>query len=207
MIKNKLISDLELRLGGGHISDDSNVNRLQLGHWLDIIRDRLAIQDIEKDVKSTGSFNSDYLYKDEDLVIQSEQLSSEVNPRYYVLLNKAPLTDLGLKVITTDGEPIERQSLWERDFNKHLTWAKPNINHLVYNRQGDRLYIDGVTHKTSTDYGVHAYYAVAYSSTPPDETEEFVLSDGLVSVLLDLVEETARKEFQTLPDLENDGNG
>jgi hypothetical protein len=207
MVKEKLISDIELRLNGGIVSDDLRINRAQIGHWLDITRDRL----VENELKTNTFVSSVYLTTpDESLTISEETRSDLENPRYYITLTKPPLSipDDGaiLKVLTSDLEPVHRTTIEELDSLKRLHFAKPSQNNLVYWTRGQRLYIEGATERIQEDYTVDVYYIYSYASNSPAETDEFKISEGLISVLLDLVEEIARREFASDRDLINDGN-
>jgi hypothetical protein len=205
MVKEVLISDIELRLSGGSLSDDSRVSRRQIGHWLDVIRDRLVVKEIDE----RQEVNSDYYEIDENLDIVIQEVDNEPGKRYYVELSKLPLSsrsgrEMG-KVMTTDKQIVYKTTLSELSYVRNLHFAKPSQTNPVYYRLGIYLYIDGLTDRIADDFNIHAYYIPSYASSSPAETDEFKISAELVPMLLDLVEETARREIQIEQDFENDG--
>jgi hypothetical protein len=210
MVKEKLISDIELRLAGGEISDDRRVPRRQISHWLDIVRDRLVQDELNKSLSDGDSILGSYLEPpDEALEIEQDDAAHLDDPRYYVTLTKTPLTIQGdrgiVKVLTSDLEPVLKTNIAEVDIVKRLHYAKPTINNPLYWRRGNRLYLEGVSSRIKNDYTIDVYYVVSYGNNSPEEDEDFKISDQLVPLLLDLVEETARREYQIPPDIENDG--
>ena len=205
MVKEVLISDIELRLAGGTLSDDFPVSRRQIGHWLDVVRDRLVREEIE----TTSEVNPECWDSDRNLDILEEDVTNEENPRFYVTLSKIPLSTVGdravVKVETTDRQTIHKTTLAELTYINRLHFAKPSIDNILYYRSGIKLYLEGATARIASDYNIHAYYVAAYTSSSPAESDEFKISGALIPMLLDTVEEIARRESQTKQDLENDG--
>lgn len=209
MVKEKLISDIELRLSGGLVSKDLEIERSQIGHWLDITRDRLVAQELDKLFKKGEQPNPLYIEPEEAKVIQEENPSHLDDPRYYITLLKTPLYidgDRGIvKVRTSDLEPVRKTTIGELDMIKNLAFAKPCKGNYMYWRAGVNLYLEGFTARMADEFTIDVYYISSYSENPPAETDDFKLSDDLMPLLLDLVEETARREFSTPQDLQNDG--
>ncbi len=205
MVKEILISDIELRLTGGAVSDDALITRRQIGHWLDVTRDKLVREEIE----AIHEVNPECWDSDRNLNIAAESVANEENPRYYVTLTKTPLSTMGdkamVKVETTDRVIVHKTTLAELNYVNRLHFAKSSQENMLYYRSGTKLYLEGATVSIASDYNIHAYYVAAYTSNPPLESEEFKISGGLVPILLDLVEEIAKREAQTKKDFENDG--
>jgi hypothetical protein len=205
MVKEILISDIELRLTGGTVSDDAPISRRQISHWLDVVRDRLVRAEIEE----TGEVNPEIWDSDMNLDITSEEIPNEEDPRFYVLLSKQPLSTINdraiVKIETTDRQTIHKTTLAELTYVRRLHFAKPSLDNILYYRNGSKLYLEGCTARIADDFDIHAYYVSAYTKNPPAESEEFKISGGLIPTLLDMVEDTARRESQIKQDLENDG--
>jgi hypothetical protein len=209
MVKDKLISDIELRITKGKPSDDLELERSLISHWLDIIRDELVFNEIKRDLKAGKGINAAYLERELAKEATTEDDTIEEQDRYYISVSKTPMSipkDAGIvKVQLTDGTPILPTTIRYLDVMEQLPYASPSFARPLYYRIDKKLYINGLGDNSAEDEYFNVYYIASYSNDEVAEDDDFKISDELLPALLDAVEDIARRERQSDEDLENDG--
>lgn len=76
--KNQLISDIELQLNQGTISDDSELDRLQIAQWLDYELYQLVRQECDTAIRQGKQIPPLYITRDVANILTEEQLVIEV---------------------------------------------------------------------------------------------------------------------------------
>lgn len=76
--KNQLISDIELQLNQGNISDDSELDRSQIAQWIDYELYQLVRQECDVAVKQGKQIPPLYIIRDVANMLSEEQLVIEV---------------------------------------------------------------------------------------------------------------------------------
>lgn len=208
-----LISDVELRLTGGSVSDDFQVDRRQIRFWIDTERARL----IEESDKSGGMQElADFirLYECVDInKVKSPCLSGCGSERYEVELPVSVSNiknDLGVyRVETISGVTIRRIRLSEVSRIKNMRFSSPSRSRIVYYRLNNSsgksvLNIEGGTDSFKNNGKVNLYL-IPEDTSSFDESEEYPINASLIPVLLERVEQIGRRELPIEQDLENDG--
>lgn len=204
----ELISDVELRVTKGNVSDDFQIDRRQIRFWLDMIRAQL----IEEKERAQGMQElSDFVKVYECEPISERDITCADNcygKRYEV---KLPVSvsqlrnDLGVyRVESISGNTIYRIRLTEKARIYKLKFAQPSKSRAVYWKVGDTLTIEGGTDNFRENGKVHLFL-IPEDTSSFDEEDEYPIDASLIPMLLDRAEEIARREMGTVEDVENDG--
>lgn len=204
----QLISDIELRVTKGNVSDDFPIDRRQIRFWLDTERARL----IEEKQRAQGMQElADFviLYECQPIEEKDIKCGDGCNgKRYEVNLPVSVLelkNDLGVyRVETVSGNTIHRIRLSEKARIYKLKFAQPSNSRAVYWRIGDTLTIEGGTDNFKKNGMVHLYL-VPEDTSGLSEDEEYPIDASIIPIMLQRVEEIARRELGTPEDIENDG--
>lgn len=210
--KGKLISDIELRLTMGKPSDDFELERSQIGHWLDILRDEFVKAILEKDIAGKKSINSFYITKEDCLpaVVDDEDCEGDCLPEVKITLATMPMgltDDKGIvRVATNAGHTVSRSTINMYDYLYDLPFSKPSEDNLVWRREGKSIYISGADLEDVDITYFTVYYVPQYSSQDIGEDAEFNVEGDLLSQILDEAEAIGRRQvYGSDEDLENDG--
>ena len=203
-----LISDVELRLTKGNVSDDFQVDRRQIRFWLDIIRSEL----IEEKERVSGMQElSDFvrLYECVDIDERKVDCGGECNDKVYEVALPVSVSqlrhDLGVyRVETSGGKTIHRTRITERNRIRNLKFAFPNNSRIIYHRVKDTLVIEGGTNNFKENGKVNLYL-IPEDTSGFDEDEEYPIDASLIPMLLDRAETIGRRELGSPEDVENDG--
>lgn len=221
--KSELISDIELRLAGGAISDDFEIDRRQISHWIDIIRDALVSNQLTNDIQQAKRrghrvmINPSLLTKIECTSASRETTACDDGDEYVrfeiTLPNdvlKLP-DDMGVAYVTNNaGERLIRTSEDELQMLENLPFSKPSPeNQMFYRDTALTLIIPGIT-KSQADFVRFNVYVVDKMSGKDDHvstnwTSEYPITSDLEAVLLDEVEGMALRELGIEEDVFNDG--
>ena len=204
----QLISDVELRLTKGNVSDDFQVDRRQIRFWLDIFRAQLIEQkEAAKGMQELADFVK--VYECEPIEERDIKCADECNGKRYEV--KLPVSvseikgDLGVyRVETISGNTIHRIRLAEKKRIYSLKFSQPNKYRAVYWRIGDTLTIEGGTDNFKENGKVHLFL-IPEDTSSFDEEEEYPIEASLIPLLLDKAEELGRRQIGSLEDNENDG--
>lgn len=204
----QLISDIELRVTKGNVSDDFQIDRRQIRFWLDIERARL----IEEKQRAQGMQElADFVKLYECQAINERQITcgDGCNGKRYEV--KLPVSvselknDLGVyRVETIAGNTVHRIRLSEKARIRNLKFAQPSKRRAIYWRVGDTLTIEGGTDNFRENGMVHLFL-IPEDTSDLSEDEEYPIDASLIPLLLQRVEEIARREMGTVEDMENDG--
>jgi len=181
---NELISDIELRLTKGNISDDFNIDKRQINHWIKIVRSGL----IKQEVMQNGTLGIEgYItfFPCRDIDEEDTDCQCKDPFRYVVKLPSTIIAlpgDIGVyRVELQSGEPINRIRITDQSRFKNLKF-----------RGGD-------------ENGKVNLYLVVENTSILDPNEEFPLDTSTLPTLLDMVEQIGRRELQLPEDVSNDG--
>lgn len=209
--KSKLISDIELRVTGGKPSDDLALSRRQISYWLDLSRDALVGNYLNDIIKKGNPIPTDYLEKETFSVFEGvDEDDDGLFESWKVSLSKTPLNllkDRGIaRVVTSNFQQVQKKDLSNIDWITDLSYCKADSDNLTYHREKNVLFIQGLNEYEVEYDKVTVYYVTSYKESPVDDIERFVIDDTLMDILLDEVEEIARRElYGSVQDLENDG--
>jgi len=208
---SQLVSDVELRLSGGNVSDDFIIDKRQIIFWLDSVRSKL----IEDKIIASGSLDlSSYVKMYPCNVIESNlhdccpvrDGSSSVKLPISILSLK---DDLGVyRVETSGGKTISRIRLSEMSRLKKLKFSnigKSNLTwYRVHTEDGPKLFIQGGSYSFKKNGKVNLYL-IPSDTSDLDEGEEYPIESSMIYSLLNGAEEIGRRELSIPEDIENDG--
>lgn len=208
MVTSKLIDDLLVRVKA--TSDDAYLDREQVQHFLATTRDMLVKEYLDGLIKNGKAIDPFYLEREtcKSLEEEEEDCVGDCDERMFILLDKEPMSlydDKGVILVTTyDGVVVLKANVASLSWIKDLPYSKPTQKNPVYYREGKKIVIAGISRKNqSITYTVT--YISSLSSQEIGEGEEFKIHDSLIPILMETVEQTARRELGFPEDVENDG--
>lgn len=208
MLTSKLIDDLLVRVKA--ISDDAYLDREQAQHFLAITRDMLVKDYLDGLINKGKAVDPFYIEREtcKSLQEEDEDCVGDCDERLFILLEKDPMSlfdDKGVLVVTTyDGVVVLKARVDSLSWIKDLPYSKPTQKNPIYYREGKKIVIDGISRKNKSITFIVSYIP-SYGSQELSEDSEFKIHDALIPVLMDMVEQTARRELGFPEDMENDG--
>lgn len=208
---NVLIDDILLRVSAGAPSDDFQIEREQVLHWLTINRDMLVKAKLEDDIKNGRQMDSLYIERETYKIPDLEETDGIEDPdeNIYIELLKKPLSlsdDRGvINVWTEEWVPVLKARIENFSWVQDLKYAKPSINHLVYYRLNDKIFIKGLNYKNIDLDNFIVDYIPSMADQGLSESDDLKITDDLIPALLEIVEDIARRELFGLQDTSNDG--
>lgn len=208
MLTSKLIDDLLVRVKA--ISDDAYLDREQAQHFLAITRDMLVKDYLDGLINKGKAVDPFYIEREtcKSLQEEDEDCAGDCDERLFILLEKDPMSlfdDKGVLVVTTyDGVVVLKARVDSLSWIKDLPYSKPTQKNPIYYREGRKIVIDGISRKNKSITFIVSYIP-SYGSQELSEDSEFKIHDALIPVLMDMVEQTARRELGFPEDMENDG--
>lgn len=199
MILGKLIDDVVLRVGPKP-SDDDELSRSQVGWWISNIRDGVVKEYLDSQIKGGYPLDSFYVERETCKAATSEEVEcvDAEDERIYLTLLKQPMAlynDAGvLRVLTSDGVMLDKSRMEAIDWVKDLKYGKPTTKRPVWYRDNKIVVLEGVSYKNLQETYI-VYYIPSASSQALDETQDIKISDELLPVILEKVEELARREM------------
>ena len=212
MLASRLVDDIQARVYAGAPSDDSELPKDQILHWLSTVRDAVVKQKLDQDIAKGRQLDSYYMERETCKSITQEDLEcvDEDEDRKYFTLSKTPMSllkDMGVvKVITNEGIPVMKARLEQLEMLRDMKYSKPSPTNLTYYRDGNTIVVLGMGDKDLTSTEFIVYTIPTYSSQLLSLTDDILVSDDLLPTVLDAVEEIARRELFGVADLTNDGN-
>jgi hypothetical protein len=211
MILSTLISDIILRVYQGKPSDDSELSRSQILHWLVTNRDQIVKEYLDSLIKAGKPLDTYYATRETGETTSVEDLpdTEDEDERIYLQLTNTPMTllnDLGVfRVISEDGVMVEKARSESIDWVKDLKWGAPSVKRPVYYREDKKIILEGLSYQ-NLDETFIVYYIPTASSQSLTEASDLLISGELIDILLTKVETMAKAEILgTQSDLENDG--
>lgn len=206
MLKEEIISEIELRIYRGKPSDDADIGRREIISVMDDIRAAMIKRylDEEKDVPSE-------VLKRFDCVATTTEspvcLTDDCFARHVIDLPVKVLQlerDLGVFRVQLQGAEfvLNRIYIGELDIVKHSKWARPSEDDPAWFKIGNKIYFVGKSFKNKK---VLLDLVPATTGDVKDD-EEYPLPDYLVNELTnEAVEELLAQQNLGVYDLQNDG--
>ena len=205
-----LISDIELRLSGGKVSDDFQIDRRQILFWLDNARNAL-MDDLIKTMGSSAISNFLTVLECQEIKQIEKPCGTTCNVYDYIIdIPTLPIemgaTDSGMyRVETQAGRVIKRIEVGEKERIYSFKFSKPSNKNIYYYRIGTRLYILGGSDGFKRGGKVNILYAQGSTLDLPLESE-YPIHSSLVELALQSAEEIGRRELGIPQDDGNDGS-
>lgn len=205
MTYQSAIDDLRLKLQKGEDSDDFPVSREQMLLWLKNNVDLIAKEYLDPLIIAGKPVDSVFLQRQACELTEEEVEDCET--RNFIELTYKPMglsDDMGVqKVTTNDGILVDRVRHNFIDILRDLRYSKPSKKHLVWYREGKKIFLEGFENAPNTKFIIT--YIPTTDSLNPSETSDIRLPDELIQVLMERVEEIALREMQMTIDNQNDG--
>lgn len=205
MTYQSAIDDLRLKLQKGEDSDDFPVSREQMLLWLKNNVDLIAKEYLDPLIIAGKPVDSVFLQRQACELTEEEVEDCET--RNFIELTYKPMglsDDMGVqKVTTNDGILVDRVRHNFIDILRDLRYSKPSKKHLVWYREGKKIFLEGFENAPNTKFIIT--YIPTTDSLNPSETSDIRLPDELIQVLMERVEEIALREMQMITDNQNDG--
>ena len=214
--KGELVSDLELRLTKGKPSDDIELERSQIAHWLDIAANTVLADALMKEKRKFDDIDAQYI-KASDYISPVEETLTDVNAayrRFYIPISTLDILpfrghyrDYGIvRINNNKNQNIVEITYDDSDFYKNLWFASPSCNNIQWYREGGKVFLDGIDSSNAASEKFRLFYVAPIDSSTLEDTDEYPLADNLLSIISDLAEEIGRKQiYESIADLENDG--
>jgi hypothetical protein len=212
--KLELISDIELRLYQGKPSDDSELPTSQISYWIDLYRDVVITDSLNDKIKKKEEVEPFYILKEECLTQTKETTACDDDDctefRYSIELTNdvLPLVKDGgvVRVVNHKGSILAKTTQNDFDILSNLPFGGASTANQSFYRENKKIFISESTTVSSGLYSYHVFYipkGVGFTTT---DTDPYPLEDSLLPVLLDMVEDVARRQMnQGVADLDNDG--
>jgi hypothetical protein len=215
--KGELVSDLELRFTESKPSDDLELERDQLSHWLDLAANTILSDNLSKQISKGGDINPFYITPSPYRAASSEDLSEVIstNERYSIDISDLDILPLRgfsrdygvVRVHDETNKQLVNITYDDSDFYKYLTFACPSDDNIQWYRESENIYLCGVGINNATFKEFRVFYIPQINSSNLSDTSQYPLGDDLLPMILDIAEEIGRREFnQNIIDVENDGN-
>ena len=210
MTKKQLIDDIILRVTKGAPSDDLELEPRQIAFWFDLVAKTLVPDYLNTQIKDGQPLDPLYIIIEDNktAIVEDVTMLDTGDDRAYITVLKTvmPLiNDAGLmRVITEEGTFVNNTPIEYLDTLSKLTFGRPSRENLLYSRINDRLYIHGLKpqHVTIIKFSVTYIPVVDISSLADGDTVK--VTDPILSILSEAVEQMARKQLSIMADEEND---
>ena len=210
--KHQLISDIILELLQGNNSDDSELEEKQVAFWIQYHLHDLVRQEVTAEMKKGNMPPPVYIKRDEGLEMSEENVTdiSDSKQRIWVDLVDEVLdlpNDRGIiRVEDYDGNLILKTSIDQLGMVRDLRFSKPSIDTPLYYRIGTKVFVEGFN-TADIDYNpLIVYYIPKQDVIAMEDTDEVLITDQLIPVLIDLCVQRGKLElYGTQADTANDG--
>lgn len=199
MTFSTLADDLILRIYSGNPSDDIQLEKSQVVHWLTLYRDSIVKDYLNKVIQAGKAIDTNMISQLTGLIPAQEVISGDddCNDKFYITLTKEPLSlvnDMGVYHIEDEeGLEIGKTRTEMRSLVRNLRYARPTINNLNWYRIGTKVYIEGLTEDNFEEKQFTVLYVPSQQGAL--ETDAVQIGADLLSVLVETVEEVARRQM------------
>lgn len=210
MTRDEMVSDLELRLSRWKPSDDFELPRNLISHWVDLARNELVQSQIEDDIEKGKDIDKRYLKTINGLRPAEETgtVNLDQGLRYFIDLGEEVMNlpdDVGVwRVSTNTGRLLAKQEFQDYDIICKLHFSKPSLELPSYYREGTKLFIEGL----NAGLVNRAYYNVSIipsSFSDSEFSDELILAPDMERLVAELAEEIGLRNLRISADIDNDG--
>jgi len=208
--KAQLIDDIILRITKGAPSDDLELSARQIAFWFDLVGSDLIPKYVDSQLRKNLSVPSVMLEIDDDIegTVENVVMLDEYADRVYIETEKhildLPKDNGVLRVITEEGQKVDRVPIERLDTLNSMTFSRPNRDNLLYSKVDQKLYIHGLSPKNVGIVTFSVTYIPKISLTDLDNSDEVKLPDEVIGLISDEVEKKALRQMLGIADIEND---
>lgn len=212
MTKEQIISDVILQLTQGAPSDDLELEEDQVAFWVTYSLNMLVAIEINSKLAKKEVIPSVYIKKAscEVAEVEDTECTDDCLDRIFVELDDDILTlndDAGIIEVETDqGDLVKKASVETLSMYRHLRFAKPSEENLVYTHEGKKIYIEGLKAVDIPFDKLNVWYVPKQNLLELEDTDEILVSDLVAPQVIDLAVQRGKFElYGTQPDTANDG--
>jgi hypothetical protein len=196
-------------------SDDIEVSEKQVAFWGSYELNRLVAAELNEKTKRGEPIPAIYIKRTEleTAALEAEAGVEEEDERIYVTLDEEPLTLNKMSEIVTvlldDGTEVKRSDIQTVQSLKHLRFAKPSADNLIYYRQSPlKLFVEGLKSPDLSFDKLFVFYVPKQDIMALGDDDDILVSD---LVLPDVISATVQRGmlalYGTQADRSNDGDG
>lgn len=212
MTKEQFISDVELQVYQGQISDDAELSKDQIAFWGSYNLNMLVANELNEKLKRGEFFPAVYKKRASCEVLTKEDVdcADDCGDRVFAELDEEVLSinkDAGImRVITDEGDIVLKASVETLDFLRYMPFSKPDTENLVYIREGNKIYIEGLKPVDIPFNKINVDYVPRQNMLTMANTDTILVSDMVLPQVIDLTVQRAKMElYGSQADKENDG--
>lgn len=212
--KEKLIGDVILKLTQAAPSQDLALEQDQVAFWLTQEVNFLVTQEVLKAVNQGKTIPPIYVTRETCKQVTEEAVDcvDDEDERMYFAITGEVLDvedDAGIvQVLTSDYQTIYKASTFRLPMFRDMRFTKPSTEVMLWSRQGDTMFIDGMENADIDFNDIIVYYVVKQDVVAMADSDEVIISDLLLPVLIDRAVEAGKLQmYGTQPDKTgNDGS-
>jgi hypothetical protein len=211
--KQELVSDIELKITRGKPSDDLELEKSQIEHWLDVTVNSVVSDYLNKLIRANKPLPPRYIAK-----VLSLQLNKEVSNntdegiRHYLDMSPYDIMSLDndrgiVRVSTLSGKRVNAV-IDEENFEmlNKMYFSKPSRENLLWYREGDHIFVKGYGNSITTAVKLNVFYVPVIEVASLSDSAEINIGDDLLPIVIQIVEEQAFRQLgMGFEDLQNDG--
>lgn len=210
--RSELISDIELRIYQGKPSDDSELSRSQIGHWIDSARGLVLAEKINKDLSKGLQISPLYVEKEDCIPLESELSDcngSCYQGRFYIEMESEIMTlykDMGLiRIVDNYGRSLIGTDQNFSEILSDLPYVGTSNSRQTYFREKKRIFISKNS-KNSMPLYKYTVFFIRDGVDNLDDTMPYPIEESLIPIILEEVEKIARRQMiDGVSDMDNDG--
>jgi hypothetical protein len=204
----QFVSDVELMLYQGAISDDNAIEKAQIKMWGTYHLNQLVTTELNEKNKRGELIPNIYIVKETVDVQEEESVAGE--DRVFAELESEPLNiNKGggiLQVWDDDDNEITKTDIQSLALCKRMRFSKPSPDNVMYSHEGSKIYFPGLKPSDIPFEQAQVWYVPKQDLLTMEETDELLASDLVLPEVVNQVVARGRLQlFGSEKDLENDG--
>lgn len=208
--KKQLVDDIILRLTKGEPSDDFELSPRQIAFWFDLVAADLVPKYVDSRLRKNESIPSIMVEIEDQIVgtVESNIMIDLYDDRVYIETTKNIMDLPGdngvLRILTEEGQFINRVPIERLDELNKLTFGKPSRDNMLYSKINQKLYIHGLNPAHVDIVNFSVTYVPKFNLGDLDDDDEVNLPDEVMGLISDAVEDKARRQLSGVADWESD---
>lgn len=212
MTKEQFISDVILQVLQSAPSDDTEIEKDQIAFWGSYHLEALQRQEIDTELKNARMIPPVYLKHEscKPILMEPADCGTGCQDRFYFTV-VSPVLDLAndrgiAQIVTDQGDIVYKAAVESLNMFKRMRFAKPSSSNLLYTRQGQTFYVEGIKGSEMEFSEITIDYVPKQDIMSLTDTDEIKVSSLLIPTLIDLVVQRLKLQmYGSTPDVANDG--
>lgn len=214
--KEKLIADIELKIHQGAPSQNTELEYDQIAYWLNSVLNEAVAREADGYMKKGEQVPPIYIETEtcNQLAEEDVECVDDGKQRCAFELDGEVLDtddDNGIVQILTPNEndediEIYKASLQALPMFKAMRYSQPNPQVLLWSRQGDQIFVDGLNPSDLEFNKITVYYLLKQDVLGMADTDLVAVSDKILQSVIDRVVDIAKEQmYGSEADQTNDG--